>query len=757
MAGFSAGARWVMGEPFAYGADGSGYYADHRNHVLVRTFELADKPEEAELLIAVLGYELCWVNGRRVCDGELLGPWTRYPKLVYYDTFDVSHLLSAGVNEIRIELGNGWYNPSPLRLFGKYDLRERLSEVGTPAALVTLRVGGETVLESDGSWSYEEGQELFNNVYLGERVDLRPTEAIRRPVRSTANMRRLEPNPVPACRRSGEVAPVSTRPCEGGLLVDFGEMVSGFVDLSFDAREGDVVAMTFAESLDASGNPSYDSNLAGLVGLAVPEGFVIEGGPGAPERAIEKDELICAEGANHFVNKFCYHSFRYALVSGLREDANLSVRAIYVHTGLEQVGRLATGNERLDALLGAALRTKLNNVHGTWEDCARERLGYGGDMVALASSNLLSFDCEGLVRKTVRDFANDQTPAGGMPETAPYMGIQTNGTGQGEGPLLWQLAHPYLLVKAYQYYGCTDLVRQEWPHVRVLANHLLELEPEATAACCLGDHGSVLTGESFKTGTPDKRFVGWCSLLWHARLASRCAQILGEDDPYAPRAAELRSRIVGLFGHDDGSFGEGTQTSFAFAGELGLANRDEMARRLAQKVQEDGGVLSTGIFGTMLAFDLLHEGGYDDVAERWLLRDEDPSFAEMLANGSGALAEQFHTHLSSLDHAMFSSYVQWMFQALGGISVAGDAVAANHVEVRPHLSLATNHVEASFASASGMVSVTWTRTGGDAAAAVELVVGAPETVRVDLRAPAGYEVESLSQTAGVRRAVLVRR
>lgn len=52
---------------------------------------------------------------------------------------------------------------------------------------------------------------------------------------------------------------------------------------------------------------------------------------------------------------------------------------------------LLTSNSALNELYAAALRTKLNNVHGVWEDCARERLSYGGDMVALSASNLMCF------------------------------------------------------------------------------------------------------------------------------------------------------------------------------------------------------------------------------------------------------------------------------------------------------------------------------------------------------------------------------
>jgi alpha-L-rhamnosidase len=66
------------------------------------------------LHIAVLGYANVQVNGCALDNVELLGDWTNYTKLVTYRSFDVTGLVHQGENEIMIELGNGWYNPSPL-------------------------------------------------------------------------------------------------------------------------------------------------------------------------------------------------------------------------------------------------------------------------------------------------------------------------------------------------------------------------------------------------------------------------------------------------------------------------------------------------------------------------------------------------------------------------------------------------------------------------------------------------------------------
>lgn len=701
-------AAWISGPKFDYGENDAGYYADHRNHVLWARFELNESPSAAELRIAVLGFADARINGQRL-GVELLGAWTNPLKTVYHDVVDVTSLLVVGQNRIEVELGNGWYNPSPLTLFGKYNLRERLAQVGTPAFQAELVVDGRVVLATGDHWSCELGNRVFNNIYLGEKVDfrLKPAAAPLRVAAPPAG--EALPCPVAPCRRFGSVSPVAVRALAAGVLYDFGAMVTGTVELELEAAAGTTARVSYAEDLDEAGHPCYDTNYAGLVGLRLPDGRLVPGGEGGPKTGLEQDVIVCGEGRSSFRGLFSTHSFRYALVEGVPESTVVALRAFPVHTDLVPAGTLRFNHALYQRLYDAALTTKLNNVHGLWEDCARERLGYGGDMVALAHSNFMAFDCAGLIARTLRAFRDDQTPAGGVPETAPYMGIQSNGTAPGEGPLLWQLAYPYLASQALRYYGMRDEVLVEWPYIKKLLNYLLGRDPAELAARCLGDHGSVQTVGAFGSGTPDKEFVGWCAILWLAQTGTELERALGDDQGYGEKAAQLKRAIFSRFGNNDGSFGDGTQTSYAFAGALGLANAQVMADRLAAKIAEQDGVLLTGIFGTMLAFGLLHAHGHDEEVEGWLLRRDEPSFSHMLANGSGALAEEFYTKLSSLNHAMFSSYLQWMYQALGGIEVAADAFAGNRVVVDPYFSAQLDACEASWEGPSGRVEVAWRR------------------------------------------------
>ena len=734
-------AQWISGEPFVYEPQESYYDECHRNHVVTGTFKVETVPNAARLSLAVLGYARVSINGRRLRGCELLGWWTNYTKVVYSCDFDVADMLVAGINTVQIELGNGFYNPSPLRLFGKYNLRERLAEVGTPRVACALVAGDAVLCKTDASWLASQGQLLFNNVYLGEVCDMHAAPEGTAPAHMWDDGRAVEPAPVAPCVRDGVVAAVRVFEHEGKTVVDFGEVVAGFAHLKVRAHEGDRVSVTYAETW-RNGGPDGGTAVAGYAGMETPRG-VCPGGPGAPEPAFQHDVVVCVEGENEFENRFCWHSFRYAVVEGAAVDDILEAQAVYVHTDLAVAGHLSLGNEHFELLHEAAVRTKLNNNHGVFEDCARERFGYGGDMVALAASQMFSFDVSGLLDKTLADFAREQTERGGLPETAPFMGIGSNGPVYGEGPLLWQLAYPYLAIQADRVYGRRDLLQREWAGIERFGDYLLSFDAQELAGHCLGDHGSLIS-QGFYNGTPDKEFTGWCAVLWGLQLVAQVGARLERDVArFDAAAAELKQQIVERFKNDDGSFGQGTQTSWAFAAALCLDDADRLLDGLVAAVRADG-ALTTGIFGTMFAFDLLTRRGDAEVLEEWLLREENPSLLGMLASGNGVLIEMFDDPLASFDHAMFSSYDQWFYQALGGISVDEAATGCDRIAVRPYLSRATDDFSCSWQTVRGAIEVAWKREGDE----VTIDIAVPEGVDAAIEAPREGRLLERSEDGG---------
>lgn len=731
--------QWIQGENYDYGNEDELYYHNHPNTILYKSFNLEHVDKENIFRIAVLGYYVLSVNGKRVSIAELNNDWTDFTKCVYFDEYDITNYLNIGMNEIEIELGNGMYNPSPLRLFGKYNLRQRLAEIGEPKAICELIVNQKTYLSSDSSWLYKPGYYLFNNLYLGEKIDYTMQSTQLFPVIISNQEYHFEKSFIPKIKKFQVVEPFETKEYHDGLLVDFGKMISGFISLNINTYANQEIKLEYSEDF-RNGEMFYDTVLAGSVGEKIND-FQIPGGPGAPERAIQTDVIKCNEGVTYFENKFTYHSFRYVYLTGCSLDQINKIEAIYVHTDLKQIGNIESEHELYNQLYEAAMQTKLNNVHSVFEDCARERLGYGGDIVALAMSNLYTFDLQAMYKKVIRDFRFEQSKNGGIPETAPYMGIQTNGTADREGPLLWQLVYPYLVNKHYQFYGDKSLLEEEIPYLKKHMDYILSLDLEYVVERCLGDHGSILIAGQFRKPTPDKLFLGYCTVLLLLKNNIQILNHLGLDSSfYKKQYDHINEIICNKFIHADGTVGEGTQTGYAFALYLELGNKEKILNKFIKKLEADNYIFNSGIFGMSLSYEVLSKNDRCDIVEKWLLNKNKGTFYEMLESGSGVLSELFVGDHFSMNHAMFTSYQVFYYKGLAGIYIDDDAIGFNKITLKPYFTHTMNHYSCSVDTIHGKIESTWNKTNNG----YEWIIKVPDTIQYQLDLK-GYHVKALKE------------
>ena len=696
---------WIRGKDVDYGKDDELYYQANHNTILIKNFTL-DKVESSYLYIAVLGYYIPYINGKRINEDELNSDWTNYKKGIYYDQYDITNYLKIGDNKLTIELGNGMYNPSPLRILGKYNLRQKLVEIGTPKIICDVVMDAKLLFSSDNSWLYKKGNITFNNLYLGERVDYSYCDDEEKIVLTETNNYKLYKSIIPKIKRHKEVTPVKFYQTNKGIIYDFGETLAGFINIEWIGKLNQEVTLSYSE-LMSDGEMDYSSCLVGSVGQLMGP-HKVNGGPGSPEVAIQCDRIISKDNENYFTNKFAYHSFRYVLVENLDIEDITKISATYVYTDLSSVGEITVDNSELTELYDAATRTKLNNIHSTFEDCARERLGYGGDIVALATSNLYMFDVENFYKKIIRDFISDQTKNGGIPETSPYIGIQTNGTGQGEGPLMWQFVLPYIVKKHYQFYGDIEFVKECYPAIKKQMDYFLTYDVDELAKHCIGDHGSILINGNFKQPTPDKDLFGYCTILLFLKYNIAITEILeGSAEIYINHYQQLKNKIKDRYVNNDGTIGENTQSGLAIATLLEVIDGQVLCEKLVDQIKADNYIFNSGIFGMMFSYDVLNKYGYDHIIEQWLLREDAPSYKAMLQNGGQVLTELFTGTHQSMNHAMFSSFQQWYFQGLGGIRVLENAVACNQVKLKPYISPYINHYSCQFKTLRGMISSSW--------------------------------------------------
>jgi len=756
---WSAPARWEMAlvEPGDWSAtwvnDGKAnptsdeaFYRDDPAPLFRRDFSLPAPVLRARLYITGLGYYEASLNGARVGDRVLDPGWTMYGKRVFYSTYDVTRQIRQGRNCVGVMLGNGWYNPLPLRMWGRLNLREHLA-VGRPRFIAQLEValadGSRQSIVSDDSWRVADGPLVFNSVYLGETYDARlesdgwnlpgfDDRAWRRAARAGEPVGLLQAQPQPPIRITATLAPVTvSEPTPGVFIFDLGQNFAGAASLSLSAPAGTTVVLRHGELLNADGTLNPLTGVAGQIkGSRKTKAGVLEriGGAGSPEVAWPQDTYVArGRGLEIYTPRFTFHGFRYVEVTGYPGRPALNtVKGLRMSSDVAEAGSFESSSDLLNRIQKMTRWTFLSNLFGVQSDCPhRERFGYGGDIVAASDAMLLNLDMAGLYEKAVADWTDSARDDGMLTDTAPYVGIQYCGVG-------WAMVHPMLQWNLYQYYGDRRVIERHYETSRRWLDLVAAANPEHVVSDGLGDHEALAETPPEAAVTP--------LYFESARLVARLAGVLGrreEAAKYAALAESIRSAFTDrvLKPAADRSSAR-TQSGQVFALHAGLLAPPDRAAGVQWLLDDirgpQEGHLSTGIFGTKFALDVLSAEGHAQAVFDVVRQETYPGWGYMLANGATtlwehwALSENTYSH----NHPMFGSISEWFFKWLGGIQPDPEAVGFDRIVIRPQLVDGLQWVRSSYRSIRGEIVSIWSRTQDGVEWQVTVPVNATATIHL---------------------------
>ena len=716
-----------------------------------KEFLLGKKISRARVYVSGLGYYELRLNGQRVGDQVLDPGWTTYSKRVLYSTYDVTDQLKRGQNALGVMLGNGWFNPLPLRLWDHINPRENLT-VGEPRVIAQLMVefadGTSQTIVTDESWKVSNGPVLRNSVYLGEVYDARKEQpgwdragfddsSWPQAVSATEALGPLCAQSAPPIRVTKVLKPVKlTEPKPGVWIFDLGQNFGGQIRLRVKGPAGTRVSMRSGELLYPDGT---------LNGMTAVCGQIKQGGTnyhypgtGAPKTAWQMDQYILnGKGEEVYTPRFTFHGFRYVEVTGFPGKPTLaSLEGLRLNSDVSTVGAFTCSNERLNRIQQMVLWTELSNLFSVESDCPhREKFGYGGDIVAAGEMAMLNFDVTSFYGKAVADLADAVRPNGGFTETAPFVGISDEGLGEGSGPVGWGTAQPFLLWRLYQYYGDRRLLEENYELTKRWIALLQSRAKDGILDNGISDHESLAPKPRALTGTAFYYF--------NVKLFSNIARTLGKD-PEAAEAEALAETIKAAFNRkflqpNTGRYDTATQACQAFALYMGLVPAEEKDRALEALVREienaNGGHLSTGIFGTKFMLLALADLGRSDVAYEIVNQRTFPGWGYMLENGATTLWEHWamSDNTYSHNHPMFGSVSEWFYKVLGGINPAPEAVGFDKIILRPQPAGDLKWVKASYDSAHGKIVSEWTWEAGKFNLRVRVPVGAEARVFLPLR------------------------
>ena len=735
-----------------------------------KEFLLEKKISRARVYVSGLGYYELRLNGRRVGDQVLDPGWTTCSKRVLYSTYDVTEQLKRGQNALGVMLGNGWFNPLPLRLWGRINPRQHLT-TGEPRVILQLAVefadGASQTIVTDESWKVGAGPVLRNNVYLGEVYDARKEQrGWDRPgfddsgwspaASATEPLGPLRAQSAPPIRVTRTLKPVKlTEPKPGVWIFDLGQNFAGWARLRVQGPAGTRVRLRYGELLYPDGT---------LNGMTAVCGQIKQGGPnyrydgiGAPKTAWQMEEyFLKGEGEEVYRPRFTFHGFRYVEVTGFPGKPTLNaLEGLRLNSDVAPAGSFACSNERFNRIQQMVLWTELSNLFSVESDCPhREKFGYGGDIVAAGEMAMFNFDMARFYGKAVEDLADAVRPNGGFTETAPFVGISDEGLGEESGPVGWGTAQPFLLWRLYQYYGDRRLLAENYELTRRWITLLQSRAQDGILDNGISDHESLVPKPRALTGTAFYYF--------NVKLFSNIARALGKGAE-AAQAEALADTIKAAFNRrflqlGTGRYDTATQACQAFALYLGLVPPEEKDRALEVLVRDIAdaheGHLSTGIFGTKFMLHALADSGRADVAFRVVNQSTFPGWGYMLENGATTLWEHwaFSDNTYSHNHPMFGSVSEWFYKVLAGINPAPDAVGFDKIIIRPEPVGDLKWVKASYDSVHGQVVSDWAWAAGNFKLRVRVPVGAEATVFLPAKegTPVTESGRPLERAAGAR-------
>ncbi len=669
-----------------------------------KCFQVEKPVASAVLRMTGMGvYEAC-INGQRVSEDVLAPGWTSYTKRLQVQTYDVTGLVALE-NELTVILGKGWYR-SPLLTWQDGTIQKELMQkpAGITAELtLTYADGTAETISTDESWMVSESQVRFSELYDGEVYDatfvpqeITPAVCFEGP---TETLIPQEGEPVREQERVCPVRVFSTP--KGERVIDFGQELTGFLEVSLNARAGEVVDVSFAEVLDKDGN-FYTENYRSAKCLY---------------------RYTCREGQQSYKTKLTFYGFRYIRVNefpgGVEKAGEHSFMGIVVHSDMKRTGSIRTSDPMLNQLFSNIIWGQKSNFVDVPTDCPQrdERLGWMGDAQVFARTACTNFDAERFFAKWLNDLAADQHEDGYVGSVIPD--VWTHVHDRGNASSAWGDAATIVPWEVYRAYGNIDMLRRQFPSMCKWVDYIGKASgnpPLWTGGWQWGDWLGLDAPSGSYKGSSREDFIATAFYAWSTELVIKAGKVLGED---VSAYEALYERIVAAFRK---AFPEYlTQTECILAVHFHLAEDcQKTADQLANMVREAGVQLKTGFVGTPYILHVLSSYGYTELAYELLLRREYPSWLYPITKGATTIWEHWDgimqdggfwsRDMNSFNHYAYGSVADWMYAVAAGIQVCEDAPGYEKICIEPHPTDKLAWLEASVETRHGLVSSRWSKT-----------------------------------------------
>lgn len=690
--------------------------------------------KSARAYVCGLGYYELYINGKKTGDHVLDPAPSNYDKQAYYLAYDVTSQLKSGKNTLGLIVGNGFYGQN---ISWKNDPEsERDMAFGTPAVRLLVKVtytdGTRAQFVTDESWKNSTGPIVFDNVYGGDTYDARfeisgwntlsyDDSAWSQTINVSPKVNKINIQEVPPIRRLRELAPqrVFKSPVTGNWIVDFGQNIAGWVQITVNEKAGQLIEIIPTEALTQSEDNIYPGSTGG-------------GANGMPQLL----QYICKGGGPEtWEPKFSYHGFRYAQITGVssKPDSNM-IKAVLVATDVKQEGNFVCSDALLNKMDTISRWTIVDNLHGIPEDCPhREKCGWLGDAHAFAEYALYNYDLANFYKKYMEDIRTQMRPVNGQ-NTAERFNVPTMiAPGKRTSTIAkldWGIATMYLPWYNYIYYGDSSIVSEYYPEMKELTNYYLTFKNEK--------------------GIIDNGMGDWCPPRWDRKrnpdamechpvvsanayfydilgIMERFAEMNGDTDFQQNMKAEKQHladafnavylETIPLVNYN----WYGSQTATVMALQFGIVPDEKIesvVKGLKYNIEAVKGCHhATGIHGNRYIYTVLNKFGAADLAHQILTTPTFPSQTYVMNYGFTTWPERqfFWEEMeglsNSLNHPMHSGFAAYFYESLGGIKSSYQKPGYKEFSVNPIASESITNITIKVPTPYGNIQNSWEQNG----------------------------------------------
>jgi alpha-L-rhamnosidase len=686
---------------------------------------LSGKVKKATLGASAMGLYLVRINGKRITDSLLNPGWTSYHVRTQYQTYDVTAFLGGKSAEISVTAAEGWA-VGDLTWKGRHHV---FSDTVSVIAWLDVEYadGREEHFATDDTWGVRTSKILYSEIYHGETVD--PTARIKK--LGTAELSRVKTKLIPQVGKliheHERIAPKEfiITP-KGERVIDFGQNMTGYVEVRIKGERGGRIVMTHAEVLDTEGN-FYNENL---------------------RSARSRNEYILSGGEDVFKPTFSFQGFRYIRLDEYPfEEVDLNrFTAVAVYSDMERTGFFSCGNAKVNQLYHNVLWGQRSNYLDVPTDCPQrdERLGWTGDAQVFCRAGVYNFGVHDFFRKWLGDMAAEQSLRndGGVPIVVPdalQRGAVCCAWGDAAGIIPWEV---------YLAYGDKKMLAEHFPMMKKWVEYIRHAGTKEYLWVDRWHYGDWLAMDGVvggDTGATQKDLIASAYYARETDILVKAGKLLGKDmseyeelyrhildafhDNFIENGLPCMSKHISL--RDEKNREEQaiikpiTQTTLAmilhFHLYRGEDERKSMADCLAKIIHENGDRINTGFVGTPYILHALSENGYTDLAYTLLLQEKMPSWLYSVNHGATTMWERWNcinedgsfssVSMTSFNHYAYGAVADWLYGVCAGINSLPDGAGYKHIALAPKPSKNLGFVNCRIKTVSGEVISNWYYSG----------------------------------------------